>query len=40
MGSKPRSTVSNGAETWRKERTVMFGHKESMADLGKSCVDL
>lgn len=40
LGSKPQSPVSNVAERLRKKRTVMFGHRESMADFGKSCVDL
>lgn len=40
MGSKPQSPVSNVAERLRKKRTVMSGHRESMADFGKSCVDL
>lgn len=40
LGSKPESPVSNIAERLRKKRTVMSGHRESMADFGKSCVDL
>ena len=35
LGSKPQSTMSSVAKIVTKKRTIMFGHVESMADLGK-----
>lgn len=40
LASKPQSTVSRAAERVKKKRTVMLGHMESMADLGKRCFSL